>query len=69
MGLMTPLNNLCLCCLGLCLKTSENRNVDGAFKINGAGKLPKVNVLIQTSLMKLEDGHAIYLYNLVQQII
>ena len=31
----------------------EDRNVGGAFQINSAGTLPKIDILTQTSLMKL----------------
>lgn len=45
-----------------------NGNVDGAFKINSAGKLPKITILTQTSLMKLNDEDVLHLCNLVKQI-
>lgn len=40
---------------------SEKRNVDGNFKINSAGKLPKMTILTQSSPMKLKDGHVTHL--------
>ena len=46
----------------------EDRNVGGALQINSAGTLPKIDILTQTSLMKLKDRHVLHLCNLIQHI-
>ena len=38
----------------------EDGNVGGAFQINSADTLPKIDILTQTSLMKLKDMLYIY---------
>lgn len=46
----------------------ESGNVAGGFKIDNAGKVPKMTIFTQTSLMKLKDEHVLHLCNLFQQI-